>query len=78
MQPVLRANVRRAPRAQARAQIIVSLVAVVGRQSDDDKPTDIVVVVKGPVQSILVREKQKLGGLMWVNASRLRYRSAPG
>jgi uncharacterized protein (TIGR02186 family) len=48
-----------------------------GRLPDDDKPTDIVVVVKGPVQSILVREKQKLAGLMWVNASRLRYRSAP-
>jgi uncharacterized protein (TIGR02186 family) len=48
-----------------------------GRLPDDDKPTEIVVVVKGPVQSILVREKQKLGGLIWVNASRLRYRSAP-
>ena len=48
-----------------------------GRLPDDDKPTDIVVVVKGPTQSILVREKQKLGGLIWVNASRLRYRSAP-
>lgn len=48
-----------------------------GRLPDDDKPTDIVVVVKGPVQSILVREKQKLGGLIWVNAARLRYRSAP-
>lgn len=48
-----------------------------GRLPDDDKPTDIVVVVKGPVQSILIREKQKLGGLIWVNASRLRYRSAP-
>ncbi|WP_443018407.1 TIGR02186 family protein [Sphingomonas sp. AAP5] len=48
-----------------------------GRLPDDDKPTDIVVVVKGPVQSILVREKQKLAGLIWVNASRLRYRSAP-
>ncbi|WP_372889114.1 TIGR02186 family protein [Sphingomonas sp.] len=48
-----------------------------GRLPDDDKPTDIVVVVKGPVQSILIREKQKLGGLIWVNANRLRYRSAP-
>lgn len=48
-----------------------------GRLPDDDKPTDIVVVVKGPTQSILVREKAKLGGLIWVNASRLRYRSAP-
>lgn len=48
-----------------------------GRLPTDDKPTDIVVVVKGPVQSILVREKEKLGGLIWVNAARLRYRSAP-
>lgn len=47
-----------------------------GRLPDDDKPTDIVVVVKGPVQSILVREKAKMAGI-WVNASRLRYRSAP-
>ena len=49
-----------------------------GRLPQDDKPTDIVVVVKGPVQSILVREKEKLAGLIWVNASRLRYRSVPG
>jgi uncharacterized protein (TIGR02186 family) len=48
-----------------------------GRLPNDDKPTDIVVVVKGPTQSILVREKDKLGGLIWVNANRLRYRSAP-
>jgi uncharacterized protein (TIGR02186 family) len=48
-----------------------------GRLPDDDKPTDIVVVVKGPTQSILMREKEKLGGLIWVNASRQRYRSAP-
>jgi uncharacterized protein (TIGR02186 family) len=47
-----------------------------GRLPDDDKPTDIVVVVKGPVQSILVREKEKVAGI-WVNAARLRYRSAP-
>lgn len=47
-----------------------------GRAPDDDKPTDIVVVVKGPTQSILVREKEKIAGI-WVNAARLRYRSAP-
>ena len=47
-----------------------------GRLPDDNKPTDIVVVVKGPVQSILVREKEKVAGI-WVNAARLRYRSAP-
>jgi uncharacterized protein (TIGR02186 family) len=48
-----------------------------GKLPDADKPTDIVVVVKGPTQSILVREKEKLAGLIWVNAARLRYRSAP-
>ena len=39
-------------------------------------PTDVVVVVKGPAQSILVREKEKVAGI-WVNAERTRYRSAP-
>lgn len=47
-----------------------------GRLPDDDKPSDIVVVVKGPTESILVREKEKIAGI-WVNAARLRYRSAP-
>lgn len=47
-----------------------------GRLPTDDKPSDIVVVVKGPVESILVREKAKVAGI-WVNAARLRYRSAP-
>jgi uncharacterized protein (TIGR02186 family) len=40
------------------------------------KPADIVVVVKGPTQSVLVREKEKVAGI-WVNADRTRYRSAP-
>lgn len=47
-----------------------------GRLPSDAKPTDVVVVVKGPVQSILVREKEKVAGI-WVNAERMRYRSAP-
>lgn len=37
---------------------------------------EIVVVVKGPVQSVLMREKQKVAGI-WVNADRFRYRSVP-
>lgn len=41
-----------------------------------EPPSDIVVVVKGPTQSVLVREKQKVAGI-WVNAERTRYRSAP-
>lgn len=42
-----------------------------------DGRTDIAVVLKGPPQSILVREKKKLGGLIWANADSARFRSAP-
>lgn len=41
-----------------------------------DRPADIVVVVKGPSQSVQMREKQKVAGI-WVNAEAMRYRSAP-
>ena len=40
------------------------------------KPLDIAVVVKGPVEPILVREKQKIAGV-WMNADSHRFRSAP-
>ena len=39
-------------------------------------PADIVVVLKGPVQPIRVREKQKIAGI-WMNADSHRFRSAP-
>lgn len=42
-----------------------------------DGRTDIAVVLKGPPQSILVREKEKLGGLIWANVGSARFRSAP-
>jgi uncharacterized protein (TIGR02186 family) len=38
--------------------------------------TDIVVVLRGPVQPILMREKQKIAGI-WMNADSNRFRSAP-
>ncbi len=41
-----------------------------------ERDADIVVVVKGPSQSILVREKQQIAGI-WVNAAQTRYLSAP-
>ena len=41
-----------------------------------DRPLDIAVVVKGPVQPILVREKQKIAGI-WMNTDSYRFRSAP-
>ena len=40
------------------------------------RPVDIVVVLKGPVQPIVVREKQKIAGI-WMNAESSRFRSAP-
>jgi uncharacterized protein (TIGR02186 family) len=47
-----------------------------GRSPRGERPADVVVVVKGPTQSVLMREKEKVAGI-WVNAERLRYRSAP-
>ena len=40
------------------------------------RPADIVVVLKGPVEPIVVREKQKIAGI-WMNADQNRFRSAP-
>lgn len=40
------------------------------------KPADVVVVLKGPDQSITMREKQKIAGI-WINADSARFRSAP-
>jgi uncharacterized protein (TIGR02186 family) len=40
------------------------------------QPADIAVVLRGPVQPILVREKQKIAGI-WMNADSSRFRSAP-
>jgi uncharacterized protein (TIGR02186 family) len=37
---------------------------------------DIVVVLKGPTQSIVLREKQKVAGI-WINATSTGFRSAP-
>ncbi len=47
-----------------------------GGRVPSERDAEIVVVVKGPVQPILVREKQKIAGI-WVNAARMRYLSAP-
>ncbi len=47
-----------------------------GRVPQGDRPAEVVVVVKGPPESVLVREKEKVAGI-WVNADRMRYRSAP-
>jgi len=40
------------------------------------RPADVIVVLKGPVEPILVREKEKIAGI-WMNADSNRFRSAP-
>src|SRR5690606_24460696 len=39
-------------------------------------PYDIVIVLKGPTEPILIREKEKTFGI-WVNAASTAFRSAP-
>ena len=41
-----------------------------------NEPTDIAVVVRGPVEPIIVREKKKVAGI-WMNVESQRFRSAP-
>ncbi len=47
-----------------------------GQHLPDDR-ADIVVVLKGPVRPIVLREKQRVAGI-WVNASSIRLRTSPG
>ncbi|WP_188237580.1 TIGR02186 family protein [Sphingopyxis sp. LK2115] len=46
-----------------------------GQRLPDDR-ADIVVVLKGPVRPIVLREKRRVAGI-WVNASSIRLRTAP-
>ncbi|USI74275.1 TIGR02186 family protein [Sphingomonas morindae] len=41
-----------------------------------DRPADIAIVLKGPTESVIVRQKRKIAGI-WVNAESARFRSAP-
>lgn len=41
-----------------------------------DRPADVVVVLRGPDQPILIREKSKVAGI-WMNTDQSRFRSAP-
>lgn len=40
------------------------------------EPPNVIVVVKGPAEPIIVREKQRIAGI-WMNADSSRFRSAP-
>jgi len=58
------------------AQLLLFGAVVYPGGRPPDHPPDIAVVLRGPVQPILVREKQKIAGI-WMNADSNRFRSAP-
>jgi uncharacterized protein (TIGR02186 family) len=58
------------------AQLLLFGAVVYPGGRPPDHRTDIAVVLRGPVQPILVREKQKIAGI-WMNADSNRFRSAP-
>jgi uncharacterized protein (TIGR02186 family) len=58
------------------AQLLLFGAVVYPGGHTPDHPVDIAVVLRGPVQPILVREKQKIAGI-WMNADSNRFRSAP-
>lgn len=59
------------------AQLLLFGAVVYPGGRPPDRQVDIAVVLRGPVQPILLREKQKIGGLVWMNADSDRFRSAP-
>ncbi|HEY6663367.1 MAG TPA: TIGR02186 family protein, partial [Sphingomicrobium sp.] len=58
------------------AQLLLFGAILSPRGRAPERPADIVVVLRGPVQPIVLREKQKLAGI-WMNADSNRFRSAP-
>ena len=58
------------------AQLLLFGAVVYPGGRPPDRQVDIAVVLRGPDQPILVREKQKIAGI-WMNADSNRFRSAP-
>ena len=58
------------------AQLLLFGAILYPRGRIPEHDPDIAVVLRGPVQPILVREKQKIAGV-WMNADSSRFRSAP-
>ena len=58
------------------AQLLLFGAVVYPGGRPPNHPVAIAVVLRGPVQPILVREKQKIAGI-WMNADQDRFRSAP-
>ena len=60
----------------AGAQLLLFGAVVYPDGRTPEQPVDIAVVLRGPVQPILLREKQKIAAI-WMNADSSRFRSAP-
>ena len=58
------------------AQLLLFGAVVYPGGRPPDRQVDIAVVLRGPVQPILLREKEKIAGI-WMNADSNRFRSAP-
>ncbi len=58
------------------AELLLFGAIVYPNERPAQRETDIVVILKSPVQSIIVREKQQIAGI-WVNADSTQFRSAP-
>ena len=58
------------------AQLLLFGAILYPRGRIPEHDPDIAVVLRGPVQPILVREKEKIAGI-WMNADSARFRSAP-
>jgi uncharacterized protein (TIGR02186 family) len=58
------------------AQLLLFGAVVYPGGRPPDRQVDIAVVLRGPVQPILVREKERIAGI-WMNADSNRFRSAP-
>jgi uncharacterized protein (TIGR02186 family) len=58
------------------AQLLLFGAVVYPGGRPPDRQVDIAVVLRGPVQPILVREKKQIAGI-WMNADSDRFRSAP-
>ena len=58
------------------AQLLLFGAVVYPGGRPPDRQVDIAVVLRGPVQPILIREKKKVAGI-WMNADSNRFRSAP-
>ena len=58
------------------AQLLLFGAVVYPGGRPPDRQVDLAVVLRGPVQPILVREKKKIAGI-WMNADSNRFRSAP-